>query len=145
MKYLIAETQASEISGRQKYLYDIFHLFFIPQNKIDGFIPLTPLGVTEPSVLFLIGHYDQIAKYLTHNINKIEEKTIVIITCFASQLTLEKKNKKWFTSFSIDEISYCYSGDNYGFEFQITQSELNFYNSKEKDILKRIKENFRAL
>ena len=146
MKYLVAESQAYEIPGRQEYLYDIFHLFFIPQNTIDGFIPLTPLGVAEPSILFLVGHYDQIAKYLAHNADQIEEKTIVFITCYANYLKIYKKNKvKWFTSFSKNEISYCYAGDNYGFGFEITESELNFYNSKETDILKRIKENFKAL
>lgn len=97
---MVAETQAYEIPGRQEYLYDIFHLFFIPQNTIDGFIPLTPLGVAEPSILFLVGHYDQIAKYLAHNADQIEEKTIVFITCYANYLKIHKKNKvKWFTSF----------------------------------------------
>lgn len=146
MRYLIAETQAYEISGRQEYLYDIFHLFFIKQNVIDGFITLTPFGVTEPSILFLVGHYDQIDKYLAHNINRIEEKTIVLITCYVNRLKIHKKNKSnWFASFSKNEISYCYAGNNYGFRFDITESELNFYNSKKMNILERIKENFREL
>ncbi|WP_411336512.1 hypothetical protein [Ruminococcus gauvreauii] len=146
MKYLVAETQAYEIPGRQEYLYDIFHLFFIPQDTIDGFILLTPLGVAESSILFVVGHYDQIAKYLAHNIDQIEEKTIVFITCYANHLKIYKKNKAtWFTSFSKNEISYCYAGDNYGFGFEITESELNFYNSRTTDILKRIKENFKVL
>lgn len=146
MKYLVAETQAYEIPGRQEYLYDMFHLFFIPQNTIDGFIPLTPLGVAEPSILFVVGHYDQIAKYLARNVDHIEEKTIVFITCYANYLKIYKKNKvRWFASLSKDEKSYCYAGDNYGFKFGITESELNFYNSKQTDILKRIKESFKAL
>ena len=146
MKYLVAETQAYEIPGRLEYLYDIFHLYFMPQNTIDGFIPLTPLGVAEPSILFVVGHYDQIAKYLDQNNDQIKEKTIVFITCYANHLKTYKKNKAtWFTSFSKDEISYCYAGDKYGFGFAITESELNFYNSRETDIFKRIKENFKVL
>ena len=62
------------------------------------------------------------------------------------QVGMLLKNKvKWFTSFSKNEISYCYAGENYGFGFEITESELNFYNSKETDILERIKENFKVL
>ncbi len=146
MKYLVAETQAYEIPGRQEYLYDIFHLFFIPQNTIDGFIPLTPLGVAESSILFVVGHYDQIAKYLAHNIDQIEDQTIVFITCYANHLKKYKKNKAtWFMSFSKNKISYCYAGDNYGFGFEITESELNFYNSRKTNISERIKENFKLL
>lgn len=146
MRYLVAETQAHEIPGRQEYLYDIFHLFFIPQNTINGFILLSPVGVSELSILFVVGHYDQIAKYLAYNIDQIEEKIIILITCYANCLKIYKKNKaEWFTSFSKNEISYCYAGDNYGFGFEITESELNFYNSKKMNILERIKENFRVL
>ena len=60
MRYLIAENQSKEIAARQKYLYDIFQLYFIPQNPVDGFIPLVPLGTAEFSVIFIVGHYDQV-------------------------------------------------------------------------------------
>lgn len=146
MRYLVAETQKNEISGRREYLFDIFNLFFVPYNKVDGFIPLVPLGTAELPVLFLIGHYDQVAEFLEKNIEEIEEKIIVLVTCFAKKMKKYKRYKQqWFVSLSKEEMSSCYYGANYGFNFNITESELNFYNSKEKDILKRIRQNFKVL
>ena len=88
MRYLIAENQSKEIAARQKYLYDIFQLYFIPQNSVDGFIPLVPLGTAEFSVIFIVGHYDQVRKYLKSNIRNIEEGTIVLITCYVKFKTI---------------------------------------------------------
>lgn len=146
MRYLLAETQEQEIVARQEYLYDIFQLFFLPRKKIDGFIPLVPMGTTESSVLFVVGHYDQVMRFLTDNIDKVTEETIVLITCFANKFKPFKKyNKKLFVSEADNELLHCYCGQNYGFDFDITESELDFYNSSKLDIMQRIRETFRCL
>ena len=73
-----------------------------------------------------MGHYDQVRKYLKSNIRNIEEGTIVLITCYASKLKRFKKNDKvWFVSTAENELSYCYRGKDYGFEFDITESEID--------------------
>ena len=146
MRYLIAENQSKEIAARQKYLYDIFQLYFIPQNPVDGFIPLVPLGTAEFYVIFIVGHYDQVRKYLKSNIRNIEEGTIVLITCYASKLKRFKKNDKvWFVSTAENELSYCYRGKDYGFEFDITESEIDFYNCSKLEVMERIEKCFQRL
>lgn len=146
MRYLIAENQSKEIVARQKYLYDTFQLYFVPRNPVDGFIPLVPLGTAELSVIFIVGHYDQVRKYLKNNIKNIKEKTIVLITCYASKLKLFKKYEKlWFASTAENELSYCYSGKDYGFDFDITESEIDFYNSSKVEVMERIENSFQRL
>ncbi len=144
MRYLIAESQEFEISARCEYLYDVFQLYFFPHNKIGGFIPLVPVGTAEPSILFIVGHQDQVDTFLKDNIEDITERTIVIVSCFGQSFNGYKKSKKTiYTSIANKEgYSWIYRGQDYGFKFDITRSELDFYNSSEKNILQRIKNSF---
>ncbi len=64
MRYLLEKSQYQETAARCEYLYDIFHLYFLPHNKVDGFIPLVPIGTAEPSILFIVGHQDTVKIFL---------------------------------------------------------------------------------
>lgn len=146
MRYLLAENQAHEISSRCEYLYDIFGLYFIPQNKINGFIPLVPIGTAEPSILFIIGHQNQVMRFLKLNIKQINEETLVIVTCMASTFKpFQKFNKRMYFSTSNKNLSYRYNGHDYGFDFDLTESELDFYNSPKRDIWERLNDSFELL
>ena len=59
-------------------------------------------------------------------VRKIKEETIVLITCFSKKFKKYKKYKNnLFVSTSENEFSYCYDGKNYGFDFDVTESEVN--------------------
>lgn len=143
MKYLLAQNQRDEIPARRDYLQDVFGLIYLPKKEVDGFIPLVPLGTAEPSVLFMIGHYDQVTYYLEKHSHEINEKIVILITCCVNKIKkYKKKNAIWFASVANNGLSYCYDGRKYGFDFDITKSELDFYNSKESDIIKRLEKVF---
>lgn len=146
MRYLLTQEQIDEIPARCEYLYDIFGFYFYPQDTIDGFIPLVPLGTADPSFLFIIGHQNQVMHFLTSNIEQIPENNLVLITCLASTFKSFRNFKKnIFYSAEEKGLSYRYHGEDYGFNFDLTKSELDFYNSCEKDILKRIHLSFKHL
>lgn len=143
MRYLLAENQAQEIFARCEYLYDIFGLYFIPQDKLNGFIPLVPIGTAEPSILFIIGHQNQVMQFLKTNIEQITEETLILVTCMANSFKqFEKFNKKIYFSTAHKELSYRYNGHDYGFDFDLTESELDFYNSSKRDIVERLDDSF---
>lgn len=146
MRYLLEKSQYQEIPARCEYLYDIFHLYFLPYSKIDGFIPLVPIGTAEPSILFIIGHQDTVKLFLKKYISTLIEDTIVIISCLPKTFSIFKQaNKTLYTSMADDDYSYTYPGSNYGFGFDITESELNFYNSTQQDITLRLNDAFQIL
>ena len=59
MRYLVHESQRNELSGRMDFLYDVFHLYFLP-NYLEGrYIHLMPLGHTDIDIMFITGHTDQ--------------------------------------------------------------------------------------
>lgn len=48
MRYLLHQSQFKELHARQTYLYDIFHLYFVPTKSEGNFIVLVPLGRNIP-------------------------------------------------------------------------------------------------
>lgn len=144
MRYLIHKTQANEIPGRNCYLYDVFHLYFLPRKAEGGYISLIPIGTKGPDILFITGHTDQVENYLHSNIQTIPEKTIVVTTCLPEHLK-KFKHKKSFYVPDIDGI-FCYTRDGrqYGFDFNPSDAELNMYNAS-GDIYTKIQAAYRRL
>ena len=84
--------------------------------------------------------------FLEKNIATLIENTIVIISCRTKSFQIFKyANKILYASVTENDYSYTYSGSDYGFGFDITKSEINFYNSLQKDIFLRISDAFQRL
>ena len=66
---MVHESQRKEIPGRQIYLYDVFHLFFLPREQEAEYIPLTPVGHVDLNILFITGHVNQV--YLNIPVGKM--------------------------------------------------------------------------
>jgi hypothetical protein len=141
LRYLLHESQRQELSGRCEFLYDIFHLYFLPRTSEGRYIPLIPLGLTNLEILFITGHANHVEEYLRTHIKEIPEKIIVATTCFPQNLKKYSKQKQIYVPDINGQYCYYYDGKFYGFRFNPTDSELNFYNST-GDILKRIESGY---
>ena len=84
MRYLLHENQREELAARQAYLYDIFHVYFLPGKPEGRYIPLYPVSPSSSDVLFITGHTNQVYRYLFANLGSIQESVIVITSCFGS-------------------------------------------------------------
>lgn len=144
MRYLVPTHQESEIHGRQEYLYDVFHIYFLPHETIDDFIHLIPVGCIGPDLLFIVGHYDEVLTYLSNNIDCITESDIIITTCFAERFIEFCNKKRIYVPIIEGSICPIRPGNLYGFEFDITDAELNLYNTY-GSITERIKNGYRLL
>lgn len=137
MRYLLHSSQLSELTGRQAYLYDIFHLYFLPGQPEGSYIPLTPVGTTKPSILFITGHTDQVDEYLRQTLSYIPESKIVITSCFTSNFKKYASKKEIYVPASQQDFCLLRNGMPYGFDFNISDPELNFYNAT-GDIMIRV-------
>lgn len=97
MRYLLHQSQLNELNGRQAYLYDIFQVYFLPGKPEGSYIPLVPLGIKGPDVLFITGHTHQVRDYLGGYINQIPEHCIVITSCMGHS----------FKKFAVKKKSMC--------------------------------------
>ncbi|MBE7071359.1 MAG: hypothetical protein E7383_01190 [Ruminococcaceae bacterium] len=144
MRYLVHHTQASEIPGRIEYLYDIFHVYFLPRNMEGSYIPLVPIGHLELSVLFITGHSDCVMQYLEQYIEQIPERIVIATTCFARHLEKYKQTKQIYVPKSHDEYCYVFDGIPYGFSFEISYPELDFYNAS-GDFISKLQSSYHKL
>lgn len=138
MRYLLHESQRDEIAGRQQYLFDIFHMYFLPGNPEGSFIPLTPLGADDTDIVLLIGHADCVETYLQNTIGSTPEKTIVITSCMGKLFKKYTSRKIVYVPDLKQPLCLLRDGKPYGFDFNISDAELDFYNSS-GTIMDRVK------
>ena len=139
MRYVIlkSKVEIKEICSRQEYLYDVFKVYTIPLYK-NGVVELKSFPENVFDVLFIFGHNNQVYSYL--NANKPTEKNIVLITCYTGPITkFNMSDKKIFYT---NNITYKLDGKKYGFEYEITDSELNLYNCKNDSLEEKLENCF---
>lgn len=71
MRYLLHQSQFKELHARQTYLYDIFHLYFVPTKSEGNFIVLVPLGRNYSNILFITGHTNFVWEYMLSHIHQL--------------------------------------------------------------------------
>lgn len=129
MRYLLHIDQRSELAARQDYLYGIFHMYFLPGKPEGSYIPLYPIGPACPDILFITGHNDAVDKYLKGNIASIHENTIVITSCMGQTFRKYTARKKIYVPSANYDFCILRNGKPYGFDFSISDAELDFYNA----------------
>lgn len=129
MRYLLHETMRDEMKARQQYLFDVFKLYFLPGRPEGGFIPLLPVGKESIDVLFITGHVHQVMAYLEDYVKSVPEETIVITSCMGKLFTEFSKKKVIYVPDLNSRLCLLRDGAPYGFGFDISDAELDFYNS----------------
>lgn len=136
IRYVIQSSFANEIAARLEYIYECTNLWMLPQSRNQGFIEYGSLPLETLNVFFIIGHNLAIKNYFkTHS---IFEKNIVAITCngTADFYHFYLKRKRFFLA-KQNLLGYAplYIGSEYDFHFNLTESEILFYNSKKNTSL----------
>ncbi len=148
MRYLITKSKKSEFVSRQGYLYDTFSLYFLKKGMIDDFQVFESFPFVKDDILMIYGHNYLISDFFRKNNKSIDEKSIAIISCCEYKkgdyqlkgkniyLAPQRGNKNNKGS------AYLFSGKDYGFDFDLTEAEIKLFNSREKEILNKIKSVF---
>lgn len=139
MRYLLENRQKDEIVERAKFLYDVFKLYMLNKREDEGFRVLESLPSNALDIFIIIGHDKTVYSYLKKNMDKIHEINVIVISCNTDEIKkIQFKDKNIFVSKNIKGSTECRTGIDYGFGFPITDSELDLYNSKNKDIFSTI-------
>jgi len=144
MRYLLCKSEKASLVQRVSYIFDIFKLYAIKTGETDEFIVLEtfPFGSLEgyPEILFIVGHFDQVYGYLSKNIVSISENIILTITCLPKGLKrFLEYGKQIYSSKNINGITRKYKGCHWGFDFDISDSEIDLYKNRNLDLLQNIK------
>ena len=146
MKCFLGKSNKDWLLVRQAYLYDVFKLWFVPFDHGD-YLELTSIPTTAIDVCFIIGHNSEVNSILTKN--TISEDNIVLVTCDIKLSINHLENKNIFLPFTNVGNRFCHyvNGRDYGFDFNITQSEIVLYNSSKYGLspLEMIEKSFNKL
>ena len=144
MRYLLHKTQYAELTARQEYLYSAFKMYFLPGKPEGNYIPLSPVGSSGTDVLFVTGHTSQVQEYLNDEFDNIPEATIVITSCCGLTFKKYALNKIVYVPSTNKLLCVLRNGKPYGFDFKISDAELDFHNAS-GSVLERIKKSYKCL
>lgn len=144
MRYLIHESQLYEARARCEYLYDVFKLYFLPGKPEGSYTPFIPVGSEGEDILFITGHANYVHSYLGAYLNSIPEKEIVITSCLGQSFTKYASKKTIYVPDIHKKYCDIRDGHAYGFDFKISDAELDFYNA-DGDMKTRIEKAYTRL
>lgn len=147
MRLILQDCLRSELSARQKYFYETFHLWFVIKSINNHSIQLVSIPTNCTKILFIVGHNTFVKNYLTST--KFEEEKIAAITCDGTIhfSNLKLPNKTIYISHQNDHnYADLLNGALYEFDFDPTESEILLYNAnKLLSPLQRIEKSFHKL
>lgn len=80
-------------------------------------------------MLFITGHTNQVHDYLSTYIKHIPEHCVVITSCMGRSFRKFAAKKEVYVPDINQDYCLLRDGRAYGFEFHISDAELNFYNA----------------
>lgn len=142
MTFYLDKRLSAEAKYRINYLLDVFGLYFVSPADKGRFISFESFPKRALDICFIVGHNAAVSTFL--NSQKIEENTVVVISCDGGyKKSFCIPNKKIYLSYRNNQgLTLRRKGENYGFLFDPTDSELHLYNCTKKDIYERINRSF---
>lgn len=142
MIFYLDKRLSSEAKYRIDYLFDVFGLYFVSPTDKGRFISFESFPKKALDICFIVGHNAAVSTLL--NSQKIEENTVVVISCDGGyKKSFCIPNKKIYLSYrNTQGLTLRRNGKNYGFLFDPTDSELDLYNCTERNIYERISRSF---
>ncbi|MCR5836912.1 MAG: hypothetical protein K6G88_10440 [Lachnospiraceae bacterium] len=130
---------ANSVFDRIRYFQIATNLCMVISKKEDDYTEISSIPINCENICFIIGHRFEIDNYLEKE--QILEKNIVFVTCLMGnrRRISQIKGKNIYISSQLGEYTYLLEGKQFGFGFDLTKSELQFYNTRRKyDIKQRI-------
>lgn len=141
MRYLLRIGNAFEVSVRREFLEQSFHLWFIQKGTIGQFIVLESFPpLTEKEICLVYGHNTEVANLLKDHRESIPEKNIFIIACLPNDPKefIVPDKSVFIAPQEKHEGVKLRKGDEFGFGFDISDMELNIFNSRIKNIYDKL-------
>lgn len=145
LRYILCKDSSNskeDIIGRKNYIYDTFpEIFRIEVIDYEDRIELECYSLSKINIVVLIGHNTSVSKFIYANSNSIVCDTLIIISCYMKDMNLHKlkKVKRIFASKTTKDETQRIKGQDFGFNFNITDSELMLYNLKKLSLNNRLK------
>lgn len=147
MRYFLDPRLGRNKDARREYLYETFKVFFVelPSSAMDERLGKSTIvfqsfpTTFEENVCIICGHNSYVAHILQIYGLEIPEKEIFIISCaYGYREQYHVKGKKVYLAPQVNEYVNQHSGKTFGFEFAITDTELNMYNNSKATVKEKL-------
>lgn len=150
MRYLIPRSMSNEMLARKQYLFESVHLWTKLISYNEEYLCLEGFPVQELDIFFIVGHNYRLKNFFINNLSEIYENTIVAITCDGkigfSKININRKNLYIPHQNKVNNLASLLKGSEYGFDFDLTESEIMFFNSKkDPNIISRLNSSFQYI
>lgn len=137
------EEISSEIKARKQYIEKVTGVWFVSQKKIDNFLVLESMPSTyNKNICIIYGHNYLIDRLLSTKADLLPEKNIFIFSCKSTKKEYWVTGKNIYLAPQTKGKMRLINGELYGFSFDITETEINLYNSRKNNIFAKLKESF---
>ena len=135
MRCFLSERLQESLAGRMSYFNKALNLWVIPNDRVGTFTVLGSIPSNCLDLCFIIGHNGEITALLKNN--EIKEKVVVIITCDLKTdfSKLFSRNQEIYIANQKEYVAELFSGAEFGFDFDLTESEVIFYNNRRNEDL----------
>lgn len=142
MRCLILGTLCNTTDARRIYLEKATKLWFIVK-KHETYDELVSFPDYIGDVAFVVGHTNAVDEH-SSVIMSLKERILVFVTCFGYRMQRYgvKTGKILYSTILEDNKAEQYDGREFGFDFKITKSEIEFYNYKKLSLMDRIDKAF---
>jgi len=147
MRYVIFKDCNANWADRKQYLFHTTKLWTYMCETEETY-DLISIPKSDIDVLFIVGHNLLVYNYLKKHKDSIHEKNIVLISCskkFQYRAVTPPQSNIYICHQDVSEEAALYDGHPYSFNFNITESELLFFNCSEPDIYTKIAKCFTLL
>lgn len=147
MRYLLAYKNANEQELRQQFLFEVFHLWFVKNGKIGNFDIFQSFPFQSYNdILVIYGHNYIIKQLFDYHGKDIHEKNIFIISCSLNDNRYYRiQGKNVFLAPQTYQQIFLLRGSEFGFDFDVTEAEIELYNNRDNDILNKLLSVFKPI
>lgn len=139
MTYILQLSFEPELAVRKEYLLHTYHLYFVEVNRTSSFIELRSFPFRDDNIVMLYGHCPWLLRYFAAYGAELKAKTKIINSCYPNiAVRLLKQKHIYFSKVNSVGEACCYDGSNFGFSFDITDSELDAFNSAHLPLMEQI-------
>lgn len=143
MRYLIHRERKNEVEARKEYLYNTFKLWFVKIGELENFEILKSFPFNDDSILLAYGHNSEIARLFKYYGDEIKEKNIAIISCDENRPEdYHLKGRNIYLAPQRDKRAQLFCGNEYKFDFDVTEAEIRLHNCRKDEPLEKIKSVF---
>ncbi len=139
MRYLLRKRQRGETQLRCQYLYEVFSSWFFKTGELGNFDVFQSFPFREDDIMIIYGHYHETLELFQSYSSYINEKNIAIISCGLNQCKkFYLPKKRIFMAPQKNGVAHLLNGQDFGFSFDVTDAEINLYNSPKGTALEKI-------